>query len=67
MTQAKAQTCAAAIIGAGYDVRVHQSIEGTWTVRAISPTGMFTIPSAQIASLVASQVVNGNVVEVEFS
>lgn len=66
MTLAKAQACASAIIGAGFDCRVHLASDGvTWTVRAIA--NGFTITSAQIASLVASQVVNGNAAEVEFS
>lgn len=65
MTLAKAQACASAIIGAGFDARVHQNPDLTWTVRAIASS--FSITSAQIASLVASQVVNGNAAEVEFS
>lgn len=66
MTQAKAQACASAIIGAGFDCRVHSSDGINYTVRAIATTG-FAISSAQIASLVSSQAVNGNAAEVEFS
>lgn len=66
MTLTQAQACASAIIGAGFDARVHKNTDGsTWTVRAIAST--FGISSTQITALVNSQGVNGSVAEVEFS
>lgn len=65
MTLAKAQACVSAIIGAGFDAVVHQRPDGTWLVRAQSPT--FAITSTQIDALVSSQAVLGNVAEVEFT
>lgn len=66
MTATQAQACASAIIGAGFDAVVHLAPDTvTWTVRAQAAT--FAITSAQIAALVASQGVAGNVALVEFS
>lgn len=66
MTKAKAQACAAAIVGAGFNVTTeHDSVVDNWTVRAQAQS--FAISSAQIAALVASQAVSGNVAVVEFS
>lgn len=65
MTQGKAQACAAAIIGAGFDATIHRNGDGSWTVRAQADS--FAIDSSQIAALVASQGVTGRVAVVEFN
>ena len=65
MTQAKAQACASAIVGAGFNCTVHLESDGSWTVRAQADS--FAILSTQIDSLVASQSVTGKVAVVEFS
>lgn len=65
MTLAKAQACASAIIGAGFNAVVHRNADETWTVRAQADT--FAIDSAQVSALVASQGVSGKVALVEFA
>lgn len=65
MTLVKAQACASAIIGAGFDAEVRHNADGSWVVRALSDG--FVIDSSQIAALVSSQGVSGKVSVVEFS
>lgn len=64
MTLAKAQACASAVIGAGYNVTVTNS-GGDWKVRAFAPS--ISIPVAQADSLSINQVVTGLIAEIEYS
>lgn len=56
MTQAKAQSVASALIGAGYLVTVTVADGGEWIVAGF-PTGGTEIPASAAASFAASQVV----------
>lgn len=65
MILAKAQACAAAISGAGFDVQMRKDpVTGDWTVRASSATLNIAVAAAD--SLAISQGVNGNVALVEY-
>jgi hypothetical protein len=65
MTQAKAQTVVAAVVGAGYDARVHHRTDGTWIVRVVAPE--FSIDSLVVTNFVAANGIVGTLQEVELS
>lgn len=65
MTQAKAQTVAAAIIGAGYNVVVRQKTPGNWVVQAQSDSVNVAVQAA--ADLAVTQSVTGLISGIEYS
>jgi hypothetical protein len=66
MTQVKAQAVSSAVVGAGYQARAFQRLDGEWIVQARSPLG-YTVNAAAITALANAQAVLGLVAEVEFS
>lgn len=67
MTQAKAQTVASAVIGAGHQANVYiRPLDNEWVVIARSPNG-FTVNPQAIANLATAQGVIATVAEAEFS
>lgn len=65
MTQAVAQACVAAIVGAGFSVEAKSHADGSWTVTAVSTSG--TISSVQVDALVAAQGVSATMSRVDFN
>lgn len=62
MTQAKAQTVASALIGAGHAVQV-SSKDGDWAVRVVEGTGTLALTVSDFAT---AQNVTATVKDVEF-
>lgn len=69
MTQIKAETVAAAIIGAGFAATAYIRSDGEWVVRASSSNNRavdFSIPTASANALAVSQTITGSINSVEY-